>query len=221
MVERGAAAWWGAGVVDAKFLRIDTTQIRWATVRRARRIYKDRNFTVPTLKEKRVNCFSLRRIHRIIPALLKWRQARIRPRAYAAQAAVPSKTKASKNTKGIKWPKLDSAIVLWDDFCLSTLNEDEDESYGHMLDLEVPAAQLAAGSRSASPMTSCISTRRRRSFNNAVPHAYIYKDQVLVRVAHRVSLDEFPLQNLVVGLGRPSSKLQCRQVARWPATPAR
>ncbi|KAI8952683.1 hypothetical protein F4801DRAFT_577211 [Xylaria longipes] len=142
--------------------------------------------------------------------------ARIRPRAYAAQAGVPSKTKASKNTKGIKWPKLDSAIVLWDDFCLSTLNEDEDESYGHMLDLEVPAAQLAAGSRSPSPMTSCISTRRRRSFNNAVPHAYIYKDQVLVRVAHRVSLDEFPLQNLVVGLGRPSSKLQCRQVASNP-----
>ncbi|KAI1171102.1 hypothetical protein F4777DRAFT_72900 [Nemania sp. FL0916] len=52
---------------------------------------------------------------------------------------VPCKIKSGKNTKG-GWPKFGAhTITIWDDFCLETLNE----SYGHMLDLEMPATQWA------------------------------------------------------------------------------
>ena len=45
---------------------------------------------------------------------------------------------SSKNTKNTSWPELRDAVTVWDDFHLANLNE----SYGHILDYQVPAHQL-------------------------------------------------------------------------------
>ncbi|KAJ9130229.1 hypothetical protein NKR23_g12297 [Pleurostoma richardsiae] len=56
---------------------------------------------------------------------------------------VPCKTKASKNSTG-QWPTVGiDAIRLWDQFNIDILNE----SYGHILDLEIPVEQLAEAPR--------------------------------------------------------------------------
>ncbi|KAI8633148.1 hypothetical protein F5Y19DRAFT_471407 [Xylariaceae sp. FL1651] len=43
-------------------------------------------------------------------------------------------TTATKNTVYTKWPKLGKSVTIWDDFNLDNLNE----SYGHVLDFDVP-----------------------------------------------------------------------------------
>ncbi|XXH01049.1 hypothetical protein Hte_007400 [Hypoxylon texense] len=56
---------------------------------------------------------------------------------------VPCKTNAKKNTSG-KWPEvIASNIRLWNEFNLNILNE----SYGHILDIEIPAGKLAGRPR--------------------------------------------------------------------------
>ncbi|KAL6810688.1 hypothetical protein GGI42DRAFT_194052 [Trichoderma sp. SZMC 28013] len=53
---------------------------------------------------------------------------------------VPCKTYATRNSKADQWPFVPpDTITVWKDFNLDTLNE----SYGHILDLEVLTAQLA------------------------------------------------------------------------------
>lgn len=54
------------------------------------------------------------------------------------------KLKASKNSTNTKWPHIDaSTMTPWADFNLKTLNE----SYSHILDLEVSMEQLAGAPR--------------------------------------------------------------------------
>lgn len=164
-----------------------------------------------------------------------------------SKPAVPCKTKASKNSTG-RWPTLDSdAIRLWDDFNLDTL----DESYGHVLDLEIPAEKLAGAPRAEYILEGIEITKPadilhligwndrllRPTLAFAKQHldlhtgvhlqhnisaadnssfARILDGRRPVRVDHRVALDEFPLPNLVIGLGRPSSKFQGRRLVDRP-----
>jgi hypothetical protein len=164
-----------------------------------------------------------------------------------SKPAVPCKTKASKNSTG-KWPTFNpNAIKLWDDFNLETLNE----SYGHILDLEIPAEKLAEVTRAEYALEGIEITKpadilhlvgwndrllrptlafAKQHFNlhagvhlqhnvsaaNNSSFARISAGRHPVRVDHRISLDEFPLPNLVIGLGRPSSKFQGRRVADRP-----
>lgn len=56
-----------------------------------------------------------------------------------SKPAIQCRAKASRNTTSKNWPGVDaSAIKQWHAFNLNTLNE----SYGHMLDILVPATEL-------------------------------------------------------------------------------
>lgn len=169
-----------------------------------------------------------------------------------SKPAVPCKTKASKNTTG-HWPTIGTdAIRLWDDFNLATLNE----SYGHILDLEIPAEQLAGAPRAERVLEGIeiikpadilhlvgwndrllrptlafakqhlnlhtgVHLQHSVSAPDSSTFARIKNGRRPVRVDHRVALDEFPLPNLVIGLGRPSSKFQGRQLADRPEAAGR
>ena len=45
---------------------------------------------------------------------------------------------ATRNSTYTNWPKLNTSVVIWDEFNLINLNE----SYGHVLDFAVPDRQL-------------------------------------------------------------------------------
>lgn len=164
-----------------------------------------------------------------------------------SKAEVPCKTKASKNSTG-DWPLLDPwTTTSWDDFNLNTLNE----SYGHILDREIPAEQLEA------PRAEHVLQGIEIAKPDDILHLIGWKDQLLrptlafakrhlglhsgvhlqhsisaadrssfasistsrlasLRADHRVALDDFPLPNLVVGLGRPSTKFQGRRLLERP-----
>jgi hypothetical protein len=54
---------------------------------------------------------------------------------------IPCNVRVSRNTSSTSWPEIErDTITRWNDFNLETLNQ----SYGHILDLEFPAEQLAA-----------------------------------------------------------------------------
>ncbi|KAK3943686.1 hypothetical protein QBC46DRAFT_361700 [Diplogelasinospora grovesii] len=156
---------------------------------------------------------------------------------------VPCKTKACKNTRGA-WPDFRAdTITVWDDFNLDNLNE----SYGHILDLDVPEQRLAAPIEPGQVLAAAIEIAK----PDDIRHLIRWNDKVIgptldfarehlnlhdgvflrhkisapdnsafarindgrrpVRVDHFIALDEYPLSNLVIGLGRPSSK-----ASFWP-----
>lgn len=159
---------------------------------------------------------------------------------------VPCKTKACKNTKGA-WPDFRAdTITVWDDFNLDNLNE----SYGHILDLDVPEQRLAAPkpgqvlaaieiakpddirhlirwndkvigptldfAREHLNLHDGVFLRHKISAPDNSAFARINDGRRPVRVDHFIALDEYPLSNLVIGLGRPSSKFQGRKLADHP-----
>ncbi|KAI1119728.1 hypothetical protein F5Y10DRAFT_273789 [Nemania abortiva] len=160
---------------------------------------------------------------------------------------VPCKVKAGKNTRG-RWPKFESGnITVWDDFNLDNLNE----SYGHILDRDVPAQALAVPqpgrvlastteiacgndinhlimwsdevigpaldfSRELLNLHSGVFLRRRISTPDKSAIAWIRYGRQIAKVDHCIELDEYPVSNLVIGLGRPSSRFPGRKLADYP-----
>ncbi|KAK7428379.1 hypothetical protein QQZ08_005136 [Neonectria magnoliae] len=150
---------------------------------------------------------------------------------------VPCKTRGNKNTMGASWPNIDHADVkLWSDFTLENLNA----AYGHILDHEISAEQLAGVPR-AEHVIEGIEMHKstdilhlvgwndrllRPTLALAKQHLNLHPgvqlehittgvDQMAyerVQIDHQVALDEFPLPNLVVGLGRLSRNFQARQL---------
>ncbi|OIW34338.1 hypothetical protein CONLIGDRAFT_688134 [Coniochaeta ligniaria NRRL 30616] len=159
---------------------------------------------------------------------------------------VPCETKAYKNTRG-RWPNFGGdTITVWNDFSLDNLNE----SYGHILDLQVAEQRLAVPQ--PDQMLAAIEIAK----SDDVLHLLKWSDEVLwptlnfarehlniqngvflrhnvstpdkstitrlnggpsrVTVDHFIALDEYPVSNLVVGIGKPSSKFHGRELADHP-----
>lgn len=163
---------------------------------------------------------------------------------------IPCVTMAYKNTRGGSWPSFpDDAITVWHDFNLRTLNE----SYGHVLDMDVPQHdlitsrpyQVLGGVHISKPndirhllMWNFEVARLALAFGKK--HLDLRRGVVLrqdvsksdksatariggapkgLLVDHVIALEDFPMPNLVVGLGRPSSKFQGRRLAAYPGSP--
>lgn len=166
---------------------------------------------------------------------------------------IPCNTRANRNTMGHNWPSFRSCeIQAWTEFNIDTLNE----SYTHVLDLEVPTARLAGAPDASAVLDGIEITNpddvlRLIGWNDRIlqPTLALAKEHLElqpgvrlqhqvtppeggravripgggnVRVHHLVGIDDFPLPHLVIGLGRPSTKFQGRQLVARPenATPA-
>lgn len=156
---------------------------------------------------------------------------------------VPCEMTAKRNIVNKKWPELGDSVTIWDDFNLVNLNE----SYGHVLDLAVPA-QLLVGAQPDQALAGVVINRaedinRLISWNDGLMrptlqfakshlglhpgvtlhHKYSAADKSAFAsipngprrliVDHVIALGDFPGPNLVVGLGRPSSKWSGAELA--------
>ncbi|KAG7292936.1 hypothetical protein NEMBOFW57_002981 [Staphylotrichum longicolle] len=138
---------------------------------------------------------------------------------------------ASRNTIGWTWPDLE--VAVWDEFNLANLNESYGHILALEVQRPYPRAdQLLQGlaTNSAADVKELIGwndgllrpvLERAKSHLGLYPgtvlhHVHSTADQSVIAklrnvrqrltVDHIIGLDDFPIQNLVVGLGRPSRK---------------
>ncbi|KAI6084608.1 hypothetical protein F4821DRAFT_279999 [Hypoxylon rubiginosum] len=159
---------------------------------------------------------------------------------------VPCKSKAFKNSKG-DWPELRAAgVSLWTDFNLNNLNESYGHVLDLQIpdDLSTPKPdQTFAALEVTSPIDinhlikwndeminpTVDFARKYLNLHNGVflstrveapdksTLARIKVGRAPVKLDHLIALDEYPSTNLVVGLGRPTSKFHARELADEPA----
>lgn len=142
-----------------------------------------------------------------------------------------------RNTRNRYWPAVAGLdIELWEEFQLTTLNE----SYSHVLDVDIPANSIAVPQAEdffadGSVLNTPKDLARLVAWNDRVvrPTLDVAKNHQGLHAGlqlrsemwtpgsrsqdHVISLDDSPLQNLVVGISRPSYMFPARGVANNPA----
>jgi hypothetical protein len=157
--------------------------------------------------------------------------------------SVPCATELKYNSLNKGWPDLKGLITLWDDFNLNNLNEsyghvldlavpeqqlmgprpdqafagvviDHPDDINHLISwndaLMQPTLQFAKSHLRLHPG---VILRHKHSAVGKPGVTRLPNGAKRLTVDHVIGLDDFPGPNLVVGLGRPSSKWSGRQVA--------
>lgn len=159
---------------------------------------------------------------------------------------VRRKTKSSKNSRGDWPEFPADTIAIWDDFNLDNLNESYGHVLDLDIPEQRPAPpnphQVLTGIEVAKPddikhlikwnyevidatldfarkhlnLHNSVLLRHQTSTLERSAIARVSDGRKTVKVDHLIALDEYPQANLVIGLGKPSSKFQGRKVADHP-----